>query len=341
MVVPASMPTLGAGNKGNQKHVLVGRRDFEQLVSLIAQGRVARNIAFACARRTDGAGGQGMAIVACMALARYSGCRYLHAPFVTMAHALGAPEDWALRWERFLNFGDGEATVPADAEPITLEELVHHPEAYQDRPVVVAQRMFYLPRKPLAPVLDALRSDLRTRYQRSDKSGMTLHRGPPGSTIVAVHLRRGDVTEASVSHRYVPEKTALNTILRLRKAVAPLGRPLHINLYSQGAKEQFQAFADIGCHLRIDVDPFETFHNLVAADILLMGKSKFSRLAGLLSDGIVVTAERRAYWLSNWQRRRKNDQLSMRRLQSALLADAGWLERTAFQARCWWDRRMS
>ena len=330
-----------AGDARDLERVAAGLRDFDRLASLIAEGRVARNIAFTCGGRRDGVGAQAMAIIECMALARHLGCRYLHTPFATLEHGPGTPQDWALRWERFLNFGAGEAAVPTDAQPVTLADLVRDPEAYQGRPVVVAQRLFHLPKKAVAPELDALRPDLRARYWRSDKSAIPLHRGSPESMTVAVHLRRGDVTETSTPQRYATDESVLRAIARLRKAVAPLGRTLLINLYSQGAAEHFQAFADIGCHLRIDVDPFETFHNLVAADILLAGKSKFSRLAGLLSDGIVISADRHSARLSNWQRRRKDGELSMRRLQRALLADAGWLARTVIQARCWWHRRMS
>jgi len=341
IAAPHTMPAHRTGDARDLERVAAGLRDFDSLASLIAQGRVARDIAFTCGGRRDGAGAQAMAIIECMALARHFGCRYLHTPFATLAHAPGTPEDWALQWERFLNLGAGETAVPADAELITLADLVRDPEAHRGRPVVVAQRLFYPPKKPLAPVIDALRTDLRGRYGHSDKSRIPLHRGPPESTTVAVHLRRGDVTETSTSQRFVADEAVLDTITRLRKAVAPLGRTLHINLYSQGAKEQFRAFADSGCHLRIDIDPFETFHNLVAADILVAGKSKFSRLAGLLSDGIVISAERHNTRLANWQRRRKDGQLSMSRLQRALLAKAGWLERMVFQARCWWHRRMS
>src|SRR3546814_2874244 len=43
---------------------------------------------------------QALAVVSAMVLARFAGCRYVHSPFASMAHAPGEPADWAQRLER-------------------------------------------------------------------------------------------------------------------------------------------------------------------------------------------------------------------------------------------------
>jgi hypothetical protein len=301
---------------------------------LVAQGRLGHEVCATCRGRTDGAGAQANAVIKAMIMARHLGWRYLHSPFSAMGHNVGTEQDWAARWERFLNLGDGEAPVPETAELVSLGDLVSDPEAYRGRPVVVAELIFLLPEHSVTSVLDELRPELRAKYWRSDKSGIPLHRGPPGGMTVAVHLRRGDV--ADDPRRYVATEALLRSIADLRRALAPFGRPVHINLYSEGEPADFRAYADAGCELHIDVDPFETFHNMVIADILMQGRSSFSRVAGLLSQGIVIESnghgkrpknrkspENRKP-LANWQSRRRNGELSVKRLRLALLAETGW-----------------
>src|SRR5262249_277574 len=143
--------------------------------------------------RRDGAGAQATAVISAMVMARHFGCRYLHSPFTSMSHNDGERVEWAARWERFFNFGDGEASVSADAELIRLADLVRDPEGYCRRPVVVAEGLFLFPRHSATSVLDALRPALRVKYWRNNKNGIPLHRGPSGGLTVAFHLRRGDV----------------------------------------------------------------------------------------------------------------------------------------------------
>jgi hypothetical protein len=309
-------------------------QDARALIALVAQKRLERgDIAITCPGKRDGVGSQAVDRISGMVLARHLGCRYLHSPFTKVAHHLGTPQEWAQRWESFLGMGEGESTVAQDAERVRLRQLVRAPEAYRGRPIVVSEPQFRLPRRAVAPALEALRYDLRTRYWGHGKASIPLHAGTAGSVTVAVHVRRGDVTPTSWTERYIPDEAVLRAVARLRAALAPFGRPLHINIYSEGTREQFRAYAAQGCHLHIDDDPFETFHNLVAADILLAGRSKFSRVAGLLSTGIVVSPS--AYWsgLSHWVRRRRDGELSVAGLRRAGLVRAGWAERGLLCAR--------
>jgi hypothetical protein len=303
---------------------------------LVAARRLHPETAVAYRGRNDGAGQQAIAVVSAMMLARYAGCRYYHMPFARMAHAEGSLEQWAERWERFFNLGDGEVPVPAGAELVPLSAIVANPAAYADRAVVVADRLFHLP-YAAAPAGEALRTDLRARYWRSPKDGIASHRAPHGLTI-AVHLRRGDVGPQSHAHRYVPDEAMLREIGRMRRALAPLGRPLAFNLYSEGDAADFRAFAEAGCALHISGDPFEALHNMVTADVLLGSPSNFSYMAGLLSRGIMVDARMRTVPLSNWVRRNGKRDVPVRRLRRALARRLSWPARCAYRLRLWWRR---
>ena len=303
------------------------------MARLVADTRFGANIAVTCRGKVDGAGAQAMATISAMAMARFARCRYLHSPFTSVAHAEGMPQDWARRWESFLNFGDGETLVPEGAELVSLDSVIQAPGNYAGRPVIIVERVFGLPAEIGVPIRDGLRSELRAKYWRSSKSSIPSHRGPAGGFTVAIHLRRGDVTRMKNVNRYAPDEFVLRQIDRVKQTLAPFGRPLTLNLYSEGAVADFRAFADAGCNLHVSEDTFETFHNMVTADILVGAYSTFSYVAGLLSEGIMLDHRVRAPGFSNWISRRKNRDISIKRLRHAVLGGMGWLERFRYRAR--------
>lgn len=312
----------------------VGRLSSEATVAfarLIAARRLHPDTAVTCRARGDGAGQQAIAVVSAMMLARYAGCRYYHTPFVSMAHAQGSREQWAARWERLFNLGDGEVPIPAGAEQVALSAIVADPAAYADRPVVVAASLFHLPHEAAIEVGEALRADLRARYWRSPKDKIASHRAPRGLTV-AIHLRRGDISPQSYAHLYVPDERMLRQIGRVRRALAPFG-PFTFNLYSEGDAGDFRAFAEAGCALHIGSDPFETLHNMVTADVLIGTPSNFSYIAGLLSRGIMVDARPRKVPLKNWVRRNGKRDIPIRRLRRSLAQRLSWPQRCAYRLR--------
>jgi hypothetical protein len=141
---------------------------------------------------------------------------------------------------------------------------------------------------------------------------------------------------AESAHRYVRNEVMLRHIVRLRSAMAPFGRPVTINLYSEGIVADFQAFADAGCNLHISEDAFETFHNMVTADILMIAHSSFSHLAGILSQGIVLDHRVRAVQFPGWLHRRGSGEIAINRLRRAILDRTSWRERQFYRARRWW-----
>lgn len=332
-----AQPERAAGRRGPRDR---SGSEAEMLARLIAEGRISRDIGVTARGKADGAGAQALAVVSAMVLARFAGCRYVHSPFASMAHAPGEPADWAQRWERFLNFGDGEARAPGDATFVPIAAALADPAACGGQSVVIAGRLFALPERKVAAVREGLRGELRAKYRRSPKAGIPSHRAASGLTA-AVHLRRGDVNNTRHARRHVGDAAMLRAIARLQTAVTPLGQKLTINLYSEGSAEDFGAFAALGCRLHISADPFESFHNMVTADILMIAPSSFSRLAGLLSGGVVLDHRTHSAGLSNWLRRRRNGDIPVRRIRRALIARMSRAERWRCRIRRWWRRLIS
>jgi hypothetical protein len=316
------------------------RQNAEALIRLAAEGRLGPRISITCRGKDDGAGAQAIAAISAMTLARLTGSAYRHSPFTTMSHTDGDRASWARSWERFLNLGHGEEPVPPDAKLVPLAAMVRDPEAYAGQPVVVAEPVYRIARSRAWPIHERLRATLRARYWLNPKAALPVHGDPSHGLTVAVHVRRGDVT-AEHPWRYVPEGRSLRSIERLRSAVAGIGRQLLVNLYSEGDPADFAAFARAGCRLHIGTDAQETFHNMVVADILVRAPGNFSELAGLLSQGIVITPSVHSAPLSGTVRRRANGDFSIKGLQKALLARASWMERRRFGARRWLRRVLS
>ncbi|HET6620882.1 MAG TPA: hypothetical protein VFG64_13160 [Dongiaceae bacterium] len=316
------------------------RQNAEALIRLAADGRLGAGVSITCRGKDDGAGAQAIAAISAMTLARLTGCAYRHSPFTTMSHTGGDRAEWAQSWERFLSLGHDESPVPPDAEVVPLAAMVRDPGAYAGRPIVIAEPVYRIARNRAWPVHEQLRPILRARYRLNSKAGLPVHGGAPHGLTAAVHVRRGDVT-ADHPWRYVAEDPILRSIERLRSAVAAIGRPLQVDLYSEGDPADFAAFARAGCRLHIGTDAQETFHNMVVADILVRAPGNFSELAGLLSQDIVITPSVHSAPLSGTLRRRANGDFSIKGLQRMLLARAGWMERGKFQARRWWRRLLS
>lgn len=320
-----------AGAPSAAKMQTAGIREIKAFARLVGQGRLGPDVAITCRGKADGAGAQATAAICAMATARLAGCRYRHTPFASMAHEEGSRGDWARRWEAFLNLGGGEAPVPQNAELVSISDAIADPAAYAGRPVVVFGSWFGQPRE-LRSILESLRAPLRTKYWSSPKHDIASHRAARGLTA-AIHLRRGDVSASRHAGRYVEDDLVLRQVERLRRAVAPLGRTLTINLYSEGRAEDFRAFADAGCRLHVSEDPFEAFHNMVIADILMIAPSTFSHVAAMLSRGIVL--DRRPVYppYSDWLRRRADGDISIKRLRRSLIDRMSWLEWLGYRAR--------
>jgi len=243
-----------------------------------------------CRGRRDGGGAQALAVLSALLWAEATGCCYFHTPFANVGHAIGSREAWAATWETFLNFGMGEAPPPDDARIVPVDDYLRDPAAYAKPGIVLAARQFHWRPFQTRPALRRARTVLRAKYHGSDKTAFKLHRGAPNALVVAVHIRRGDVTadHPRFRHYFTQDAPILTTIQSVRAVAREIGRTVEINVFSEGPPDMFGAFAAADCRLHLDGDALEAFHNLVSADILIQAKSSFSYVAGLISSGAVL-----------------------------------------------------
>ena len=108
---------------------------------------------------------------------------------------------------------------------------------------------------------------------------------------IAVHIRRGDVTEDSsnpnIRMRWLDTGYYARVLELLLKKLE--GRKFQIYIFSQGSKEEFQKdFSFPNVHYCLDMTAQNTFWHLTQADILIISKSSFSYKPALLSSGIII-----------------------------------------------------
>jgi hypothetical protein len=129
---------------------------------------------------------------------------------------------------------------------------------------------------------------------------------------IAIHIRRGDVSpcvkDDDTAKRYLPNQYYLRLLdyYAPRTRAGALQQQQSVVVYSQS--ESFESLSDFSaacshnCTLRLDTDLLEVWRGLVlTADTLILSKSSFSLVAGLLSsaDQVIYTP----FWhepLANW-----------------------------------------
>jgi len=263
-------------------------RDLASLREYLA-GRPELRLAITSAGRVDGAGGQALAIISAMAFAHNHHCRYLHTPFRHIDHVEGDAAAWTRRWETFFGLGHSEPLVPADSQIVPLERFAarirRRPAGAVDASLVVQALSFRYAEMAKPDALRHLMPILRAKYLSTDKSAILVFR-TAGAVNVAVHVRRGDV--GPDDPRYMTDPPILATIAGVSDVINSVGRRTAIHLFSEGTPDRFQPYSALGCTLRLSTDPFEAFHNLVAADLLITTDSAFGRAAAMMSDAIAL-----------------------------------------------------
>lgn len=208
-------------------------------------------------------------------------------------------------WEAFLGFGEGEVTVEElvrkrgyqivripmfdeESEP-DLQMLRRIIRSYTDRQVVflAEQDQYYKDQY-------GVRSTIQDKFFNAPvERGELLYDQEEGIHI-AIHIRRGDVTEtssnANITMRWLDTSYYQRVLAALLKVLE--GYKTQIYIFSQGKKEEFEPYFPFPhVHYCMDMTAKDSFWHLVKADILLISKSSFSYKPALLSKGFIVAPE--------------------------------------------------
>lgn len=275
MDVATPLPKATGNSFG--RHVVTGEDVLTFLTEISASDNI---VGITCAGKTDGGGAQVLAVMSTLAYSNATGVPYFHSPFTEVRFDDGNPE-WAYRWERFFNLGLGENSLPFDVPVLDASQYI---EAGRPSGVIirVPHCHNFIHRDGTA---DAYSTTMRERFRRKYASGP--NKGQYPDRYIAVHIRRGDVSNDKHSSRFTSSDRILED-LRLFKQRT--GSTLPFEVFSQGNEADFD-FLPKGevSRLHLDVDVFETIDRMVCADGLIMGRSSFSYLSALLGDAPVMT----------------------------------------------------
>ncbi len=241
-----------------------------------------------CSGKVDGGGAQAHAIMSTMVFAEEMGLQYAHTPFVEIEHNSEDIKDWVCDWEVFLNLGLDEVSAKELIDSGIQKRPIRSLKSWKRKRKTLFEVPFSheytdcFPRSYLS-----LRKRLRMKYWATDKKSFD-PRYNQEKISIAVHIRRGDVSNKVNSKRFTGNA---EIVLKLKKILSGIGKSrelVEIRIYSQGDKADFQEFLELNASLHIDEDVFSTVHALVCADVLVMSKSSMSYIAGILSEGLVI-----------------------------------------------------
>lgn len=254
------------------------------LTSLVRMGLLHSDTHLTNLSKFDGGGSQVHQTLAIQAFCAAFGLRYAHAPISAMEHT---PEpEMIARWEALFDLGRGLPRVSDLNLPVVrLSAFLRAPRSWRQPQIISALDIHaFINTNPIA--LDLVRG-----------RAIDLYAGKPPSRAsealtAAVHIRRGDV--ASGSKRFISTAETARKIGLLRTAAQEAGLPIDVTAFSEGEPQDFPELNDIGVRLQLGNDPLDALNQMVHSDILMMGRSSFSYVAGLLNDRGLVLYE--TYW---------------------------------------------
>jgi len=238
--------------------------------------------------KSDGFGSQFHACLSLIAYCHYKGYEYVHSPFYRMTHNDENKKEFHDYMNGFVNLEHKfkKSSSLTNNEVSRLHNVkegyfVHgslHPEFFYTPEVLKKIRECYY---------SCAKPKLGDIYNAKNYN-------------VAIHIRRGDVSQQKYPSRFTSNQDYINYISNLR---LPGNVMLHI--FSEGKEEDFndfkKRFPTVRLHLSENIQV--TFHSLVKADLLIMSKSSFCYSAALLNENNVDGCFLKSWWhkpLKEW-----------------------------------------
>jgi hypothetical protein len=218
----------------------------------------------------EGAGSQALTRIGALHFANIFGLTYIHTPFAEIAHADRPMQEWAAAWEEHFGFGIGEGMAQSYSC-----NIVDYAINYGHLNSTLMRYRLYK-----SPEFETILGKVRNKYY--------CHGSPRKNDLltVSIHVRRGDVSDSKNSYMWTSNSWIARIAVQLKAILDSKSIPYRLHIFSQGDISEFTELQDLGGIFFLDSDPIWTMQELIEADILIMAKSAFSYVAGLISDGI-------------------------------------------------------
>ena len=214
------------------------------------------------------------------------GVTYVHSPFVNIGHAEMPMQEWADRWEAFFNLGFGEELFDGDDQ-----NVVNFTWNVKDIVALFARGQM----KELA-LTESCISELKRKYRQNKTQSK---RNKNDAVLnVGIHIRRGDVA-AEDPQRWTETTSVAKTLSRVLSTLDKNRLEYTIRVFSEGEVRDFRSLNLSDDKFYLNRCALWTMGELIDSDILILAKSSFSHVAGILSDGIKI-AEPFYYYVNDW-----------------------------------------
>ena len=236
----------------------------------------------------DGFGAQYQKILGVISLSKKYNCEYVHSTIQQIEHI---PSDMFTNIDKFFNI----CGLYKKVEDITFDKTykvqdheIEHAILSLKQTTNTKENILLIINNPLG-MLDAnvswyneVMPDLR-----KIKQNLELVYFKPTAVNIAVHIRRGDVSQTIHPYRYTPINYFKQIIDKLLGQYQSANICIFTEITDEN-KEEFIIFNEPNIRIISGGDALVTFEHLVKADVLVMSKSSFSYVAGLYNENKVL-----------------------------------------------------
>ena len=232
--------------------------------------------------KTDGFGSQLHACLSLIAYCYYNNYEYIHTPIYKITH----DQDLSIV-NSFINFRHLFKTID---ELNSFERSIV--SMHIEGPFVHGS--FH----PAYFYNDCVLNKLRNMYHSSPKPYIEYYSNE--YINIAIHIRRGDVSQKNYPSRFTSNATYIDII---KKLIVKLNNNYKIHIFSEGNENDFEDFKEMDILYHLNDDIRNTFHGLVMADYLIIAKSSFSYSAAIFNKNKIVCNLINNWWhkpLEQW-----------------------------------------
>ena len=267
--------------------------------------KVNKNTYIAVEGRNDGFGSQFLARLGAMCFALYHGLTFVNIPFKKFGNGVNAKKmevlisiknntlninDPLLKKVKTVVFGNGKSfsqfILPVlcreSEEPVLIKAINFHTFTRLDADKYVNHKA---------------RDVLRSHYYSYPKPKLPFYNN--NCLNIAVHIRRGDVSQSRHAKRYIGIGSYLKTMNDIRDRFK--NKKIQFHIFSQGHISQFKRINHTDVMFHLDTDLAVTFHAMVEAPVFIVGPSGLSLGAGWLNNNGIIY--QMPYWhhkISDW-----------------------------------------
>jgi len=245
----------------------------------------------------DGVGAQVQDIFSILVFAKHYNLTYIYAPFKKIDHNMGNDSKWVFKWNQFFSLnklGSAQTKLSFLRKLLTKKVVLSEQEIenfdinkYPENVIFICLNCHAFTEKKASfgdfvPIINEFRKCYGVSKYLKDAPSFS-----KSEINVAVHIRRGDALK-------FPERILPNSyfVKILDKEIKKLGQKKYkVFIFSEGSEDDFDEFKKFkNLVFKLDASPFSSFNYLVKSDILIISKSSFSFVAGILNKNRVVYA---------------------------------------------------